>query len=76
VWIPVRDGVRLSARIWLPSDAHERPVPALLEATPCRKGDVTAAGDASRHGYFAQHGYASVRLDIRGSGDSEGVLLD
>jgi putative CocE/NonD family hydrolase len=76
MWIPVRDGVRLSARIWLPSDAHERPVPALLEATPYRKGDITAAGDASRHGYFAQHGYASVRLDIRGSGDSEGILLD
>jgi len=76
VWIPARDGVRLSARIWLPEDANDRPVPALLEATPYRKGDMTAAGDASRHGYFAQHGYASVRLDIRGSGDSEGILTD
>jgi uncharacterized protein len=76
IWIPVRDGVRLSARIWLPEGASDKPVPALLEATPYRKDDITAPGDASRHGYFAQHGYASVRLDIRGSGDSEGVLLD
>jgi putative CocE/NonD family hydrolase len=76
IWIPARDGVRLSARIWLPEDANDRPVPALLEATPYRKGDITAPGDASRHGYFAQRGYASVRLDIRGSGDSEGILPD
>jgi uncharacterized protein len=75
-WIPVRDGTRLSARIWLPEDAGERPVPALLETTPYRKDDITSPGDAARHGYFAQHGYASVRLDIRGSGDSEGILLD
>src|SRR5207244_8583320 len=76
IWIPVRDGTRLAARIWLPEDAREHPVPALLEAIPYRKNDVTAPGDASRHAYFAQHGYASVRLDIRGSGDSEGILHD
>jgi putative CocE/NonD family hydrolase len=75
-WVPVRDGTRLAARIWLPEDAREHPVPALLEAIPYRKNDITAPGDASRHAYFAQHGYASVRLDIRGSGDSEGILHD
>ena len=76
VWIPLSDGVRLSARIWLPEDAEEAPVPALLEYLPYRKNDVTAARDAVRHPYFAGHGYASVRVDIRGSGDSEGLLLD
>ena len=28
------------------------------------------------HGYLAAHGYACIRLDIVGSGDSEGVLQD
>ena len=75
-WVPLADGVRLSARIWLPDDAEARPVPAILEYLPYRKGDVTSTDDAVRHPWFAGHGYAAVRVDIRGSGDSEGVLLD
>ncbi len=76
MWIPLSDGVRLSARIWLPEDAEDAPVPALLEYLPYRKNDVTAARDAVRHPYLAGHGYASVRVDVRGSGDSDGLLLD
>jgi uncharacterized protein len=76
VWIPLSDGVRLSARIWLPEDAEDAPVPALLEYLPYRKDDATAARDAVRHPYLAGHGYASVRVDMRGSGDSDGLLLD
>ncbi len=76
VWIPLSDGVRLSARIWLPGDAETNPVPAVLEYLPYRKDDATAADDATRHPYFAAHGYASVRVDIRGTGDSEGICLD
>ena len=76
MWIPLSDGVRLSARIWLPEDAEDEPVPALLEYLPYRKDDETAARDAVRHPYLAGHGYASVRVDMRGSGDSEGLLLD
>jgi putative CocE/NonD family hydrolase len=75
-WIPLSDGTRLSARIWLPDDADADPVPAILEYLPYRKGDTTAADDAVRHPYFAGHGYAAVRVDIRGSGDSEGLLDD
>ncbi|MCI0636475.1 MAG: CocE/NonD family hydrolase, partial [Actinobacteria bacterium] len=70
------DGCRLAAKIWLPEDAEPDPVPALLEYIPYRRGDWTAVGDSTRHPYFAGHGYASVRVDVRGSGDSEGVLLD
>ena len=66
------DGVRLSARIWLPEDAEDDPVPAILEYIPYRKDDATAVRDAGIHPYFAGHGYASVRVDLRGSGDSEG----
>jgi putative CocE/NonD family hydrolase len=75
-WIPLSDGVRLSARVWLPVDAEDAPVPAILEYLPYRKGDSSAIDDSLRHPWFAGHGYAAVRVDIRGSGDSEGVLLD
>ncbi|QGN49202.1 CocE/NonD family hydrolase [Micromonospora sp. WMMC415] len=76
VWISMRDGVRLSARVWLPVDASSDPVPAILEYIPYRKGDGTVVRDSQMHPYFAGHGYAAVRVDMRGSGESEGVLLD
>src|SRR3990170_2228524 len=73
-WIPMSDGARLAARMWLPEDAEQNPVPAILEYIPYRKDDATALGDSRRHPYTAGHGYASVRVDMRGSGDSDGVL--
>ncbi|WP_280436050.1 CocE/NonD family hydrolase [Nocardia carnea] len=74
VFIPMRDGARLAARIWRP-DTDES-VPAVLEYIPYRKRDLTRARDALNHPYLAGHGYASVRVDLRGSGDSDGVLTD
>jgi len=76
VWIPMSDGTRLSARIWLPIDAEQNPVPAVLEYLPYRKNDFTALRDSIRHPYFAGHGYASIRVDMRGCGDSDGILYD
>jgi len=76
VWIPMPDGCRLSARIWLPDDAETHPVPAILEYIPYRKGDLRTDEDSINHPYYAGHGYAGVRVDIRGSGESEGVLTD
>jgi uncharacterized protein len=75
-WIPMPDGCRLAARIWLPVDAEKLPVPAILEYIPYRKRDFTRARDEPMHYYFAGHGYAAVRVDLRGSGDSDGLLLD
>jgi hypothetical protein len=75
-WIPMDDGVRLAARIWLPADAETSPVPAILEYIPYRKRDFTRGRDEPMHRYFAGHGYAGVRVDVRGTGESEGVLLD
>lgn len=75
-WIRMSDGCRLGARIWLPVAATRHPVPAVLEYLPYRKSDWTAVDDSTRHPYFASHGYASIRVDMRGSGDSDGVLLD
>lgn len=75
--ITLSDGVRLSARIWMPEAASATaPVPAILEFVPYRKDDDTLAQDTLRHAYFAAHGYASVRVDLRGSGSSEGLLAD
>jgi hypothetical protein len=75
-WIPLADGTRLAARLWRPNDAEQQPVPAILEYLPYRKNDGTAERDALRHPNFAGHGYACVRVDMRGSGDSDGILYD
>ncbi len=76
VWIPLPDGSRVGARIWLPVDAETRPVPAVLEYLPYRKRDLTRARDSVNHPYIAGHGFACVRVDMRGSGESDGLLVD
>ncbi|WP_406293931.1 CocE/NonD family hydrolase [Streptomyces sp. NBC_00624] len=74
VWIPLPDGTRLHARIWRP--ITDEPVPALLEYLPYRLSDWTAPRDRQRHPWYAGHGYASVRVDARGHGNSEGLPAD
>jgi len=76
IWIPMSDGISLAARLWLPEDAQFRPVPAVLEYIPYRKRDMTAVRDGATHSYLAGHGYACIRLDVRGCGDSEGIYGD
>ena len=76
VLIPLRDGTRLAARIWLPADAARNPIPAILEYLPYRKRTGTYDRDALMHPYLAGHGYAAVRVDIRGCGESDGLLFD
>ena len=75
-FIPLSDGTRLSARYWLPDNAPDTPVPAILEYIPYCTRDGTAARDEAMHPFFAGHGYAAIRVDMRGSGESDGVLLD
>ncbi|MCX4610975.1 CocE/NonD family hydrolase [Streptomyces mirabilis] len=74
LWIPLPDGTRLHARVWRP--LTDAPVPALLEYLPDRLTDRTAPRDWQRHPWYAGHGYASVRVDARGHGNSEGVPAD
>ncbi|MGB7319187.1 MAG: CocE/NonD family hydrolase [Planktotalea sp.] len=74
--IPMSDGTRLSARTWIPNDADDAPVPAILEFLPYRKRDGTTARDCLTHPYFAKRGYACIRVDMRGNGDSEGLMED
>jgi len=75
-WIPMPDGIRLAARIWLPEDAESAPVPAILDFLPYRQGDLMAARDAAIYPYFAARGYACARVDLRGTGNSEGIIHD
>ncbi|MDU9002529.1 CocE/NonD family hydrolase [Sedimentitalea todarodis] len=74
--IILSDGCRLSARVWRPVDAATDPVPAILEYLPYRKRDGTCARDALTHPYFARRGYACMRVDMRGNGDSDGLMSD
>ena len=73
-WIPMPDGERLYARIWRP--VADEPQPVLLEYLPYRLSDWTAPRDAQRHPWYAGHGYVSVRVDVRGHGNSEGLPGD
>ena len=59
--------------MWLPVDADADPVPAILEAIPYRNRDGLKSRDEEMHPYFAGHGYACLRIDLRGTGDSEGL---
>jgi uncharacterized protein len=74
--IDLGDGCKLAARVWLPDDADMDPVPAILEYLPYRKRDGTSQRDALTHPYVAGHGYACVRVDMRGNGESDGLMLD
>ena len=74
-WIPMPDGIRLAARLWLPDEAARSPVPCVLEYIPYRRRDRTRMRDESMHPLFADAGYAAVRVDMRGTGDSECVCL-
>ncbi|MFD1911024.1 CocE/NonD family hydrolase [Halodurantibacterium flavum] len=76
LWIPLPDGTRLAARLWLPDGEGAAPVPAILEYLPYRRRDGTAMRDQLTHPYLAGHGYACLRVDMRGNGDSDGLMTD
>ena len=73
-WIDMPDGRRLAAHMWMPQG--KGPFPCILEYLPYRKGDGTAARDATTHAVFAEAGYACLRVDITGTGDSDGLFDD
>ena len=77
VWIPVSStGHRMSARICMPEGAEKSLMPALLTYLPYRKRDSTRATDDPMHRYFSGHGYLCLRVDMRGTGDSYGLMDD
>ena len=62
IFITMRDGVKLAARLWLPDDTKElcengtESYPVLLEALPYRRRDATAENDEPNHRSFARAG--------------------
>lgn len=74
--IHLHDGRSLSARMWLPETASVKPVPAVVEYDPYRYRDASYPRDIQIHPWFAGHGYASIRLQPSGAGDSTGEPLD
>lgn len=74
VWIAMDDGTRLAATLHLP--ATGTPQPCLLEALPYRKDDVTASYTDEYTRLRDEFGYAVCRLDLRGTGSSEGVAAE
>jgi len=74
-WIALKDGTRLGARLWIPLSAATSPVPVVWEYLPYRKRDFERHRDTEWAESFVPYGFAFVRVDIRGTGDSEGVLL-
>jgi len=76
-WIAMKDGVRLSATLYMPEGAKPgEKFPAILEYQPYRKDDAMASRDYEVYSYFAHRGYVCARVDIRGFGTSEGVPTD
>ena len=76
-WITMPDGVRLAADLFMPdggAEAHDERFPVLLEYLPYRK-DESRARNYSLYSYFVQRGYVVARVDIRGTGNSEGRTI-
>ena len=74
--VALRSGVVISVKLWLPVGEPGARFPAVLEAMPYRKDDNSLVDDSARFGFFSGHGYVGVRMDLRGSGTSTGILED
>ncbi|MCC6468308.1 MAG: CocE/NonD family hydrolase [Alphaproteobacteria bacterium] len=76
VFVPMKSGLRIAVRLFLPADAETNPVPAILDFFPYRKSDFSCWRDSANYGYMATQGYACVKADSRGTGDSDGLQRD
>ena len=74
-WLLMKDGVRLSVTYFKPAAKHEgEKFPVLFEFLPYRKDDLFYMRDYPLYSYFARRGYAIAKIDIRGTGSSEGKV--
>ncbi len=73
-WLTLADGVRLAVTYYIPtSEAETTHFPLLLEMLPYRKDDLAKSWAHPLYDYFARQGLALAKVDVRGTGSSEGV---
>jgi predicted acyl esterase len=76
VFVPMDDGARIALTVYLPDSAGDGPFPTVVESIPYRKDDAFYSTDWPTYAYLARHGFAGVRIDIRGTGASTGIIED
>ena len=74
VFVEMEDGTRVALTVYLPDAPGDGPFPAVLESLPYRKDDDCTARDWTTYAYLASRGIAGVRIDIRGTGASTGII--
>jgi uncharacterized protein len=68
--VEVGEGVTLAADLYMPREVER--APALVSQTPYPKDGIAGVTDWHANHYFAAHGYATVLVDVRGTGVSGG----
>jgi putative CocE/NonD family hydrolase len=77
VRIRMRDGIQLSANLFMPiAKSSDEKFPVILEMIPYRKDDYRYESDRRRMSTFAERGFVGCRVDVRGTGSSEGRAED
>jgi len=74
VFVEMGDGTRIALTVYSPDADGDGPFPAVVESLPYRKDDDCTSRDWTTYAYLASHGIAGVRIDIRGTGASTGVI--
>ena len=73
--LEMKDGVRLAVTYYRPAaKTAGETFPVIMEMVPYRKDDFFALGDYGYGAYFAKRGYVVARVDVRGTGGSEGSI--
>jgi len=75
-WIPMPDGELLAARIFMPEGAKDRPAGAVLEYLPYSKRTGYRRVDDKTASWLVARGFAFVRVDVRGTGESGGLIVN
>lgn len=74
LFVTLADKTRIAITLWRPDTPAK--VPVVVEMVPYRRRDGTVARDMEINPWLAAHGIACARIDLRGSGDSDGELAD
>lgn len=76
VFVEMDDGVTLALTLYQPDSRNDGPYPTIVESLPYRKDDAFYSSDWPTYAYLAGKGFAGVRIDIRGTGASTGIIED